>query len=143
MPSQVQFGFYLQSLIKMTFQEIQTQFDLCKSWEERYRLLIQLSRTLPKPTDEELANLPEIHGCESRLWFLFQVNPRQIQAYSDARLMQGLLAIIIALLDDMTDEERLKLDLQAVFDQLKITKNLTSTRLNGLKQIESRLKNGS
>lgn len=119
----------------MTFTEIQQQFSLCKSWEERYRLLIQLSRTLPKPGDEELASIPEIHGCESRLWFAFQREPFSIQAYSDARLMQGILAIIIALLHEKSDEIREELDLQAVFDELKIAKHLTSTRLNGIQQI--------
>lgn len=119
----------------MTFTEIQQQFALCKSWEERYRLLIQLSRTLPKPNEEELAKLPEIHGCESRLWFTFQHAPFNIQAYSDARLMQGILAVIIALLHEKSDEERRELDLQAVFDELKIATHLTSTRLNGIQQI--------
>ena len=67
--------------------EIYTQFEHCKSWEERYRLLIQLSRQLPKPTETELTSMPKIHGCESRLWFEFQAEPRIIKAYSDARLM--------------------------------------------------------
>ncbi|VEI44176.1 Fe-S metabolism associated SufE [Actinobacillus equuli] len=53
-------------------------------------MLIQLSRQLAKPTEEELAKLPEIHGCESRLWFEFQATPRKVHAYSDARLMQGI-----------------------------------------------------
>lgn len=119
----------------MTFNEIEQQFNLCKSWEERYRLLIQLSRSLPKYTESELANLPEIYGCESRLWFKFQAEPRLIQAYSDARLMQGILAIVITFVNELPKQELAKLDLQAVFNQLNIAKNLTSTRLNGLKQI--------
>ena len=119
----------------MTFTEIQTEFALCKTWEESYRLLIKLSRTLPKPSESELAELPEIHGCESRLWFKFQPNPRQIVAYSDARLMQGLLSVVIALVEEKSDEELKNLDLQAVFNELKIAKNLTSTRLNGVGKI--------
>lgn len=126
---------------EMTFTDIQQQFSLCKSWEERYRLLIQLSRTLPKPSEEELARLPEIHGCESRLWFYFQAKPRQITAYSDARLMQGLLAVVVALVNETSDEALPQLDLQAVFNSLNIAKNLTATRLNGIKQIGEILKN--
>lgn len=120
----------------MTFAEIQQQFSFCQSWEERYRLLIQLSRTLPKPTEAELAELPEIHGCESRLWFKFNSEPRQVQAYSDARLMQGLLAIIIAYVGELSVKELAQADLQALFSCLKITNNLTSTRLNGIQQIQ-------
>lgn len=120
----------------MILDTIYQQFSECKSWEERYRLLIKLSRQLPKPSDDELANLPEIHGCESRLWFFFQRSPRKIVAYSDARLMQGLLMIVQTALAEKSDEELQHFDLQALFDDLQITRHLTSTRLNGLKQIQ-------
>ncbi|MDG6882756.1 Uncharacterized sufE-like protein ygdK [Phocoenobacter uteri] len=120
----------------MTQSEIYTQFEMCKIWEERYRLLIQLSRKLPKPTEQELASIPEIHGCESRLWFSFQLEPREIKAYSDARLMQGILMIVATVLVEKSVAELKDLNLQQIFDDLQITKHLTSTRLNGLQQIE-------
>lgn len=121
----------------MTLSEIEQQFELCKNWEERYRLLIQYSRKLPKLTAEELMTIPEIFGCESRLWFEFSVSPRLVRAYSDARLMQGLLFIIITAVSEQTQLELQQIDLQALFERLKITKHLTSTRLNGLKQIQT------
>lgn len=119
----------------MTLTDIYQKFELCKSWEERYRLLIQLSRQLAKPTEEELAQLPEIHGCESRLWFEFQATPRKVLAYSDARLMQGILFIVVTLLNEADSAQLAHIDLTQLFDQLKISQNLTSTRLNGLQQI--------
>ncbi|MDG4951663.1 SufE family protein [Actinobacillus equuli subsp. equuli] len=119
----------------MTLADIYQKFELCKSWEERYRLLIQLSRQLAKPTEEELAKLPEIHGCESRLWFEFQATPRKVHAYSDARLMQGILFIVVTLLNEVDSAQLAHVDLTQLFEQLKISQNLTSTRLNGLQQI--------
>ncbi|WP_301099707.1 SufE family protein [Otariodibacter sp.] len=124
----------------MSIDEIYIQFANCKSWEERYRLLIQLSKKLPKPTEEELAQWTEIHGCESRLWFEFQLEPRIIKAYSDARLMQGLLVIVTASLSTQSREELKLFNIQKLFDDLGITRHLTSTRLNGLNQIETRVK---
>ncbi|MEG9481578.1 SufE family protein [Mannheimia indoligenes] len=120
----------------MTLAEIYQKFENCKSWEERYRLLIQFSRQLPKPTEEELAELPEIEGCESRLWFQFQLSPRKVEAYSDARLMQGILMIVQTALLEKSVEELKTFNLKAMFDELKISPNLTSTRLNGLGQIQ-------
>ncbi|WP_294089346.1 SufE family protein [uncultured Actinobacillus sp.] len=120
----------------MNLAEIYQRFENCKSWEERYRLLIQLSRQLPKPTEEELAQLPEIHGCESRLWFSFQIEPRKVVAYSDARLMQGILVIIITALGETPSESLPQFDLTGLFNKLKIAQHLTSTRLNGLRQIQ-------
>ncbi|AUI66425.1 MULTISPECIES: SufE family protein [Glaesserella] len=121
----------------MPFNDIYVQFALCKSWEERYRLLIQLSRQLPKPTEQQLASWQEIHGCESRLWFDFQLEPRKVQGYSDARLMQGLLVILIAYLNEQSAENLQQFDIQQLFDELQITRHLTSTRLNGLQQLQS------
>lgn len=127
----------------MTLNDIYTQFANCKSWEERYRLLIQLSRQLPKLSAQELETLPEIHGCESRLWFAFQTEPREIKAYSDARLMQGLLMIVRIALLEKTTAELAQFEIQPLFDELHITRHLTSTRLNGLKQIQDIVRNAS
>lgn len=120
----------------MSLNEIYVLFKESKSWEERHRLLIQFSRQLTKPSEEELAILPEIHGCESRLWFNFSLEPRKISAYSDARLMQGILAILSIALSEKTVEQLQQFDIQALFDELQLSRHLTSTRLNGLKQIQ-------
>lgn len=124
----------------MTLNDIYQQFAACQSWEARYRLLIQLSRQLPKPSEETLASLPEIHGCESRLWFKFEPSPRQVCAYSDARLMQGLLVIVIIALQEKSDEELHSFDLQSLFADLQLTRHLSHTRLNGLKQISEQVR---
>ena len=124
----------------MNLAEIYEKFALCKSWEERYRLLIQLSRQLPKLSEAELQNVSEIHGCESRLWFAFEKSPRKVLAYSDARLMQGILMIIQTALLEKSDAELAEFNLQLLFDDLKITPHLTSTRLNGLQQIQGLIK---
>ena len=124
----------------MNLAEIYENFALCKSWEERYRLLIQLSRQLPKLSEAELQNVSEIHGCESRLWFAFEKSPRKVLAYSDARLMQGILMIIQTALLEKSDAELAEFNLQRLFDDLKITPHLTSTRLNGLQQIQGVIK---
>ncbi|OOS00238.1 hypothetical protein B0187_01770 [Haemophilus paracuniculus] len=125
----------------MHFTEIQTAFENCQSWEERYRLLVQLSRQLPKLSEDQLSELPEIEGCESRLWFQFEAEPRQIFAFSDARLMQGILQIVQTLLLETPTEKLAELDLQGVFNQLKISQNLTQTRLNGLAEIQRIVQN--
>ncbi|WP_373767047.1 SufE family protein [Glaesserella sp.] len=120
----------------MTLHDIYTQFDNCKFWEERYRLLIQLSRKLPRPTEEQLTVWAEIPGCESRLWFELTTQPRQIHAYSEARLMQGLLFILITALHEADNDGWRQFDVQKLFDELQIARNLTATKLNGLMKIQ-------
>lgn len=126
----------------MKLLDIYTIFESCKNWEERYRLLIQFSRKLPKFSESELDAIPEIASCESRLWFSFQAEPREVKAYSDARLMQGILMILVTVLSEKSIKEIQQLNLKQIFDELKITQHLTSTRLNALKQIENAIKCG-
>lgn len=124
----------------MTLNDIYQQFEACKSWEERYRLLIQLSKSLDKPSEQDLQQWQEIDGCESRLWFDFTLQPRIVNAFSDARLMQGILVVLKTALQELNEAELAQLDLIALFDQLKITAHLSQTRLNGLKEIEKIVK---
>jgi cysteine desulfuration protein SufE len=51
-------------------QEMVENFSLFSDWEERYRYLIDLGRTLPEmdntlKTDENL-----VQGCTSRVWMV-------------------------------------------------------------------------
>lgn len=124
----------------MLFFEIEQQFAQCKSWEERYRLLIQFSRKLPKPDEHTLTHWQEISGCESRLWFNFEANPRKACGYSDARLMQGILFILCTYLHSCSLVQLTDLNLTIFFERLKIAQHLTNTRLNGLLQIEKIVK---
>ncbi|WP_439328077.1 SufE family protein [Lonepinella sp. BR2357] len=119
------------------------QIQQAKNWEERYRLLIQAGKNLTKPSDEELAQWQEIQGCEVRLWCKISPNldrTLQLQAYSEARIMNGLLYVLINHVNNKPTEEIQQFDLTRFFTDLGIAQRLSSTRLNGLKQIEQGIK---
>lgn len=109
------------------------------SWEEKYRQLIQLGKNLTKPTDSELAQWQLISGCEVNLWAKIDVNSDrtlQLNAYSEARIMNGLLAMLIHEVNGKSLEDLANFDMTARFTELGIAQRLSDTRLNGLKQIE-------
>ena len=58
------------------------------------------------------------------------------QAYSEARIMNGLLWILLQHIENKSAEQLRHFDLTAYFTQLGIAQRLSSTRLNGLKHIE-------
>ncbi len=123
--------------------DIIEQIQQAKNWEERYRLLIQAGKNLTKPSDEELAQWQEIQGCEVRLWCKISPNldrTLQLQAYSEARIMNGLLYVLINHVNNKPTEEIQQFDLTRFFTDLGIAQRLSSTRLNGLKQIEQGIK---
>lgn len=113
-----------------------------KSWEERYRLIIQAGKQLPFPTEQQLAEMQPISGCETKVWFkITGKNDRtfDFQAYSEARIINGLLWILLQEIQGKTVEQLKQFDLTAYFTELGIAQRLSSTRLNGLKQIEKLL----
>ncbi|WP_439287673.1 SufE family protein [Lonepinella sp. BR2904] len=119
------------------------QIQQAKNWEERYRLLIQAGKNLPQPTENELAHWTEIQGCEVRLWCKISQNldrTLQLKAYSEARIMNGLLFLLINAVNGKPLDELQQFDITIFFTELGIAQRLSSTRLNGLKQIEQSIK---
>jgi Fe-S metabolism associated domain subfamily len=121
---------------------IEQQLAETKHWEERYRLIIQAGKNLPEPNEEELATMHGIPGCEVQVWFKFTEKTDRtfhFQAYSEARIMNGLLWILLQRIENQTAETLRQFDLTAYFNALGIAQRLSSTRLNGLKHIEKML----
>ena len=118
---------------------IEQQLMNAKTWEERYRLIIQAGKNLPPPNENELTQMDSILGCEVQVWFKFtEKNDRtfHFQAYSEARIMNGLLWILLQHIEDKNAEQLRHFDLTAYFTHLGIAQRLSNTRLNGLKHIE-------
>lgn len=124
----------------MTFIE---QLKQCTEWEQRYRLIIQAGKQLSRPTAEELSQWTSIQGCEAGLWVQISAkNDRTLhfQAYSEARIINGLLSLLINELHNQPLEAAKNLDMTEFFTSLGIAQRLSQTRLNGLRQIEKLLK---
>ena len=123
---------------------IEQQLAETKHWEDRYRLIIQAGKNLPEPSEEEFATMQSIPGCEVQVWFKFTEKTDRtfhFQAYSEARIINGLLWILLQRIENQTAEALRQFDLTAYFNALGIAQRLSSTRLNGLKHIEKMLHN--
>lgn len=117
------------------------QLMCCKTWEERYRLLIQAGKNLERPTEQELSSMPLIEGCEAKLWFAVINSGTNIQfrAYSEARIMNGLLWLLLQEIEGKCVQQLKQFQITDYFNQFGIAQRLSHTRLNGLKQIEQYL----
>ncbi|MFY1028049.1 SufE family protein [Actinobacillus seminis] len=126
----------------MDIQDIKNRLQQAKQWEDRYRLIIQCGKQLPVPSDAQLAQMPLLQGCEAKVWFKINAkNDRTFHftAYSEARIINGLLWLLLQEIENKNVAQLHQFDLTAYFSQLGIAQRLSSTRLNGLKQIEKML----
>jgi cysteine desulfuration protein SufE len=122
--------------------EIVESFELLDEWEDRYRYLIDLGRSL-EPLPEE-ARVPDnkVQGCVSQVWLKTTVDDGRVHFVgdSDAHIVKGLVAILIALLSGRPAAEIVEADPLAVFRKLQLEEHLTPQRSNGLRSMVERMR---
>lgn len=96
----------------------------------------------PAPLDAtQQCEANRVHGCESQVWLVAeQVEGRwHFKAASDARLLRGLLALLLVRADGLTGSQLQQLDLPAWFTALGLGRQLSPSRSNGLNAVLQRM----
>jgi cysteine desulfuration protein SufE len=131
----------------MTIDEITENFSLLDDWDDRYRYVIELGRSLPPFPEEARIEANKVQGCASQVWLTTkkQANGGQgpvmtFLADSDAHIVRGLIAILFALYSGKPARDILSIDALALFDRLGLRENLTPQRSNGLRSMVERIR---
>jgi cysteine desulfuration protein SufE len=116
-------------------------FSQAKGWEQRARLLMSCGEQLEPLADDESSAANLVSGCESQVWLVgSQQNGRwQFRAASDARLIRGLLALLLLRVNGLSVAELAALDLPAWFTELGLSRHLSPSRSNGLQAVLTRM----
>lgn len=129
-----------------TLDEIIDNFELLDDWDDRYRYLIELGRTLKPMPDEAHNDVNKVRGCASQVWLTSAVDrtgPEPVLRYlgdSDAHIVRGLVALTLAIFSDQPARRILETDPQTVFDKLGLASHLTPQRSNGVRAMVDRIK---
>jgi len=123
-------------------QELLERFSLFDDWEERYAYIIQMGRKLPAFPEESRTDANKVSGCVSQVWMISAVEDGriQIQGDSDAFIVKGLVAILLALYSDKTPDEIAAVDIESVFGDLGLGEHLTPNRRNGFFSMVQRIR---
>jgi cysteine desulfuration protein SufE len=130
----------------MTIDEIRDNFALLDEWDDRYRYVIELGRTLAPMSEAEHSAANKVQGCASQVWLSRDIDHRNEESVlnfkgdSDAHIVRGLIAILLSLQSGKTAREILSTDPIAVFDELGFREHLTPQRSNGLRAMVERIK---
>ena len=116
-------------------------FHNAASWEQRARLLMQWGERLPALSDEDKVDANRVHGCESQVWLVGALRDGhwQFAASSDARLIRGLVALLLARVNGLSADELQQVDLPEWFNQLGLSRQLSPSRSNGLNAVLQRM----
>jgi sulfur transfer protein SufE len=118
------------------------QFNAAAGWEQRARLLMQWGERLAPLSEEERNDANRVHGCESLVWLVAEQNEGRwrFRASSDARLIRGLLAVLLVRVEGQSSAQLQALDLDAWFRELGLARQLTPSRANGLNAVLQRIR---
>lgn len=126
--------------------EIIENFELLDEWDDRYRYVIELGRTLPPLAEEAHTEANKVRGCASQVWLLTHIEPNgaggpllHFDGDSDAHIVRGLIAILLALYSGKPARDILRTNALEVFDRVGLRENLTPQRSNGLRSMVERI----
>jgi cysteine desulfuration protein SufE len=117
-------------------------FQNAAGWEQRARLLMKWGDRLPALSDVDKVEANRVHGCESQVWLVGALGDGhwQFAASSDARLIRGLVALLLARVNGLSAVELQQVDLPDWFNQLGLSRQLSPSRSNGLNAVLQRMK---
>jgi cysteine desulfuration protein SufE len=131
----------------MTIDDIRENFELLEDWDDRYRYVIELGRTLEPMPEAEHSAANKVQGCASQVWLskkLERSNAGEaLLKYlgdSDAHIVRGLIAILLTLYSGHTPQQILATDAIAIFNELGFREHLTPQRSNGLRAMVERIR---
>ena len=129
--------------IEDELDDLAAEFDLLGDWDERYRYVIDLGRTLAPLTDAERSEANKVRGCASQVWLVRDANDADrlnFRGDSDAHIVRGLIAILLRLYSGQTAETILAFDAKAGFERLGLAGALSAQRSNGLFSMVERIR---
>ena len=101
---------------------ILADFELLDDWEDRYRYVIELGRTLEPLPDDARNAANKVQGCVSQVWLA--TTPHRdgrntsltFIGDSDAHIVRGLIAILLSLYSGLSADDILKIDANALLN---------------------------
>ncbi|MGD0642769.1 MAG: SufE family protein [Roseiarcus sp.] len=128
-------------------ETIRADFAFLDDWEDRYRYVIELGRTLEPLSGDARNDANKVRGCVSQVWLECESRRNaggetvlHFRGDSDSHLVRGLIAITIALFSDRTPEEILATDPLATYRELGLEQHLTPQRSNGVRAMIERIR---
>jgi cysteine desulfuration protein SufE len=122
-------------------------FSVLDDWDDRYRYVIELGRKLAPLDERDRTDRNKVQGCASQVWLATTVHPNgsggpvlTFIGDSDAHIVKGLIAILLATYSGRHAGEILATDAVDLFNRLGLREHLTPQRSNGFRSMMERIR---
>jgi cysteine desulfuration protein SufE len=125
-----------------SFDDILADFAFLNDWDDRYKYLIDLGRGLPPYPEDKRDDAHKVRGCASQVWLDASIEDGRmvVSGDSDAHIVKGLVAVLLALYSGKAPQEILATDAVAALGPLDLSAHLTPQRSNGLASMAARIR---
>ena len=127
-----------------SIEEIIDDFEYLEEWEDRYRYVIELGKALPELPEADRTADNRVRGCASQVWLVTEPGdgPDPVLTFrgdSDAHIVRGLVAIVLAIYSGKTASEVAAIDALETFGRIGMIEHLSAQRANGLRSMVARI----
>ncbi len=128
-----------------SLDKIMDDFAFLDDWEDRYRYVIELGKDLPDLSEDKKTAENKVQGCASQVWLVSHSDGSAdpiltFEGDSDAHIVRGLVAIVMAVYSGKHASEIAGLDAIEVFGKIGLVEHLSSQRANGLRSMVNRIR---
>jgi len=117
-----------------TLPAILEDYELLDS-EDRYRLLIELGRSLEPMPDALKTDATKVRGCSASVWvYPTRTDDGRLHflADSNAAITKGVVALVLAVVQDRAPAEVADIDIAAALAPFNLARELSSNRTQGI-----------
>ena len=103
--------------------------------DDRYRLLIDLGQKLEPMPEALKTDATKVRGCSASVWLYptrLTEGRLHFLADSNAAITKGIVALVLAAVQDRPAEQVAKTDIEAALAPFELTRELSSNRTQGL-----------
>jgi len=129
----------------VTLAEKQTQlvadYAIIDDPQERLAAVVDRARKIPPLPEAERTEANRVKGCVSLAWVVGEVRAGRcfFRSDADSPLVRGLLKLLCNFYSDATPAEVAATE-PALLEQLGLDRNLSPTRLNGLRSVRAKIR---
>jgi len=128
-------------------EEILDNMEFLENWEDKYKYIIELGQSINNFDNALKNNSTKVNGCVSQVWLYSKINQNKngekvlnFVGDSDAFIVKGLIAILIAIYSEKKPSEILEIKHEDIFTKFGLQNHLSPQRSNGLLSMIQRIK---
>jgi len=123
-------------------EDLVENFEYLEDWEDRYRYIIEMGDKVESLPEKYKTDQYKVNGCLSQVWFTARKENEKFIfiADSDAKIVKGLIAVLLLIYNHKTKEEIQNINLEDYFKRLGLEGHISMNRRNGFFAMVERIK---